>query len=67
MLRAAAQREPGSVIVLNNLAQTLSDLGRNEEALAVIEHAAAAGSPFAEAVRQTRQAILEKISSEKAH
>jgi hypothetical protein len=62
VLRTAAQREPGSVIVLNNLAQTLSDLERNQEALAVIERAAAAGGPFAEAVQQTRQTILEKIS-----
>jgi hypothetical protein len=62
VLHTAAQREPGSVIVLNNLAQTLSDLGRNQEALAVIERAAAAGGPFAEAVQQTRQTILEKIS-----
>ncbi len=62
VLREATRREPESVIVLNNLAQTLSDLGRNKEALAVIERAAAAGGPFAEAVQQTRQTILEKIS-----
>ena len=33
--------------MLNNLAQTLSDLGRDEEALPVIERAVAAGGPFA--------------------
>jgi len=65
VLRDAARREPDSVIVLNNLAQTLSDQGRDEEALPLIERAAAAGGPFAGAVRQTRQAILERISRTK--
>ena len=32
ILRRAAARNPDSVIVLNNLAQTVSDEGRNEEA-----------------------------------
>jgi hypothetical protein len=32
-LREAARREPDSLIILNNLAQTLSDQGRDEEAL----------------------------------
>jgi tetratricopeptide (TPR) repeat protein len=62
VLREAARREPGSVVVLNNLAQTLSDQGRDAEALPIIERAAALGGPFAAAVEQTRQAILEKIS-----
>jgi Peptidase_C39 like family/Tetratricopeptide repeat len=61
VLREATRREPDSVIVLNNLAQTLSDLGRNQEALAVIGRAAAAGGPFAEAIQQTRHAILERL------
>jgi hypothetical protein len=60
-LREAARRDPESVVVLNNLAQTLSDLGRNEEALPVIEKAAAAGGPFAGAVQNTRQIILERL------
>jgi tetratricopeptide (TPR) repeat protein len=63
VLRAAARRAPESVIVLNNLAQTLSDQGRNEEALPIIERAAAAGGPFAAAVEQTRQAILSRMSA----
>jgi hypothetical protein len=49
------------VVVLNNLAQTLSDLGRNEEALPVIEKAAAAGGPFAGAVQKTRETILARL------
>jgi len=48
-------------VVLNNLAQTLSDLGRNEEALPVIERAAAAGGPFAPAVQKTRETILQRL------
>ena len=65
VLRQAARRAPDSVIVLNNLAQTLSDLGRHEEALPLIERASAAGGPFAGAVRQTRQTILQRISAGK--
>ena len=61
VLREAARRDPESVVVLNNLAQTLSDLGRNEEALPVIERAAAAGGPFAGAVQKTRETILQKL------
>ena len=63
VLRDAARRAPDSVVVLNNLAQTLSDQGRHEEALPIIERAAAAGGPFAAAVQQTRQAIVERISA----
>ena len=61
VLREAARRDPESVVVLNNLAQTLSDLGRYEEALPVIERAAAAGGPFAPAVQKTRETILQKL------
>lgn len=61
VLREAARRDPGSVVVLNNLAQTLSDLGRHEEALPLIEKAMAAGGPFAGAVRETRETILERL------
>jgi len=62
-LRDAARRAPDSVVVLNNLAQTLSDQGRHGEALPFIERAAAAGGPFAAAVAQTRQMIVERISA----
>lgn len=65
VLRAAARRAPASVIVLNNLAQTLSDQGRNEEALPLIDRAVAAGGPHAEAVKETRQTILERIAKKR--
>jgi len=61
VLRAAARREPESVVVLNNLAQTLSDLGRNEEALPIIERARAGGGPFAASVEKTYLSIVERL------
>jgi hypothetical protein len=60
-LRRAEQLDPKSVIVLNNLAQTLSDEGRDAEALPFIERAAALGGPFAGAVEQTRQSIRARL------
>jgi tetratricopeptide (TPR) repeat protein len=62
VLRDAAARTPDSVVVLNNLAQTLSDQGRDDEALPFIDRAAAAGGPFADAVRETRAKILQRLS-----
>jgi len=66
VLRAAQQRHPESVIVLNNLAQALSDQGRHAEALAQIDRASAMSSPFASEVRSTRQLILQRLSQQKA-
>jgi hypothetical protein len=63
VLRAAAARDPGSEIVLNNLAQTLSDQNRNDEALPFIEKAAALRGPHAAAIEQTREAILGRIAA----
>ena len=60
VLRAALARDPDSVVVLNNLAQTLSDQGRNLEALVYINRAAGAGGPFAGAVSETRALILKR-------
>jgi hypothetical protein len=65
VLREAERRDPGSTIVLNNLAQTLSDQGRDEEALPFIERAAAAGGPHAAAIEDTRRAILERIAKKR--
>ena len=63
VLREAARRDPGSVIVLNHLAQTLSDQGRHAEALPFIERAAAAGGPFASAVAETRATIRKRLGT----
>lgn len=63
VLRRAAAQNPGSPIVLNNLAQALSDLGRGDEALGVIDQAAAVNGngPFAAAISDTRSVILQKL------
>jgi Tfp pilus assembly protein PilF len=61
VLRTALQRHPQSVIVLNNLAQTLSDQGRNTEALALIRKVDDPQSPFAGEVRATRLLIEERL------
>jgi hypothetical protein len=68
VLRQALQRHPQSVIVMNNLAQTLSDQGRHAEALAQIDKASASDpqSPFSGEVRATRQLILQRIGQRKA-
>jgi tetratricopeptide (TPR) repeat protein len=65
VLKDAARRDPESVIVLNNLAQTLSEQGRDEEALPVIQRAAAAGGPFAASVQQTKQTIEERLAKKR--
>ncbi|HYD57426.1 MAG TPA: PA2778 family cysteine peptidase [Burkholderiales bacterium] len=59
-LRDAVEWDPQSVIALNNLAQTLADQGKHEEALRFIERAIALGGPHAAAVEQTRSSILAK-------
>jgi hypothetical protein len=61
VLRAARQRHPQSVIILNNLAQTLSDQGHNREALALIQGADDPRSPFASELRATRQLIEQRL------
>jgi tetratricopeptide (TPR) repeat protein len=66
VLRDAMKRAPDSVIVLNNLAQTLSDQGKNEEALPLIERAVeragGPGSPYSKAVLETRDTIRRRLS-----
>jgi len=65
VLRAALARAPDSTVALNNLAQTLSDQGRDSEALPIAERAVASAGPHAAAVRQTRDGILKKIEAKK--
>jgi hypothetical protein len=62
VLRAAVELAPDSVIVLNNLAQTLSDQGKHAEALPYVERAAAAAGPLAPAVQETRETILKRLA-----
>lgn len=65
VLRAAQHRHPQSVIILNNLAQALSDQGRHTEALAQIDKATDPQSPFAAEVKSTRQMILQRIAQQR--
>lgn len=60
-LREAQRLDPDSVVVLNNLAQTLSDQGQQEEALRLIERALAVDSPFKAAAEDTRAVILKRM------
>jgi len=66
VLRTAQQRHPKSVIVINNLAQALSDQGRNAEALSVIGKASDPQGPFAGDVKSTRELILQRIAQQKS-
>jgi len=61
VLRRTADHHPDSVAVLNNLAQTISDLGRHDEALRLIDQAVARKSSFAGTVDETRQQILQRM------
>lgn len=60
LLRRTAAGHPDSPVALNNLAHTLSDLGRQGEALALIDRAAALGGPHAASIGQTRTLILRR-------
>lgn len=61
VLRQASEKNAGSAEILNNHAQVLSDMGYNEEALAVIDRAAALRSEFASEVADTRAGILKRM------
>lgn len=65
ILRRAAERHPDSVVVMNNLAQTLSDAGRDAEALALIERARQPEPHYAAAVAETRALILQRLEKKK--
>ncbi|TFZ04140.1 tetratricopeptide repeat protein [Ramlibacter humi] len=62
VLEEARRRHPRSAIVTNNLAQVLSDLGRPQEALKVIDEVAAdTSNPFAAEIRATRESIVQRL------
>ena len=65
VLREAALRHPQSVAVINNLAQTISDQGRDDEALLLIEPAAVADGPYALAARETRELIRKRLEGKR--
>jgi hypothetical protein len=61
VLRRALHLHPQSTVAMNNLAQTLSDQGRNGEALLQIDQALELHGPFESEVLATRQLILERM------
>jgi len=62
VLRGGLMRHPASSAILNNLAQTLSDQGRNDEALPFIEQAVQLNEPpYSAAVRDTQALILQRM------
>ncbi len=65
VLRLAAKRHPDSVVVMNNLAQTLSDQGRNAEAITLIERAMQSASPYGAELHETRELILQRLADKK--
>ena len=59
--RQATLDHPDSVAALNNLAQTLSDLGRSDEALQAAHRAVSLGGPLAQTAQETL-AEIERAS-----
>src|SRR5205814_5724334 len=64
VLRAANARHPKSPVVLNNLAQVVSDQRRYSEALLLIDESIALGGPFSAAAQTTREQIRDRIRRE---
>jgi tetratricopeptide (TPR) repeat protein len=65
VLRRLIDRSPDSPVALNNLAQTLSDLGRQSEALAFVERAARNPGPYESAIGETRALIRKRMGDSK--
>lgn len=62
VLRRAVARHPESGALLNNLAHTLSDLGRNDEALALADQAIhLEGGAFSKVAGETHALILHRM------
>lgn len=64
ILRQALKRHPQSTVLMNNLAQTLSDQGRNGEGLLQVDEALKLHGPFESEVLATRQLILHRMSQQ---
>ena len=60
LFQEAVQAHPDSVAAYNNLAQTLSDLGKYETALAAARHAVEMGGPLEPVARSTLAEIEQK-------
>ncbi len=64
-MRHDLQQRAGHVHFINNLAQTLSDQGRNAEALALLDRAGNPEPRFAAAVAETRALVLQRLDKAK--
>ncbi len=60
------KEHPDSVAAFNNLAQTLSDLGKHEAALRAARHAVAIGGPLNALARSTLVEIEQRIADDKS-
>jgi tetratricopeptide (TPR) repeat protein len=65
-LRRALNHHPDSPLLLNNLAHIVSDLGRDAEALNLIDRAAIAPGAYAAAVDETRALIVKRLAGDRA-
>lgn len=63
IFQQAAQSHPDSVAALNNLAQTLSELGKHEEALPVARRAVILGGPLNAQARGTLAEIEQHLGA----
>lgn len=66
IFQLAAQAHPDSVAALNNLAQTLSDQGKYEEALPVARRAAALGGALNATARSTLAEIEQHLGADRS-
>ena len=64
VLRKALQHHPQSTVAMNNLAQTLTDQGRHDEALLQVDAALKQPGPFESEVRATRELILGRLAQQ---
>lgn len=61
VLRELQGRNPDSPVVLNNLAQVVSDRGRHAEALTLVQRAARNPGPFSAAIGETEALIMKRL------
>ena len=63
VLRGAVARHPDAPAALNNLAPVLSDRGRHDEALRLVDRAIARGGPLQASAEETRAGILRRLEA----
>jgi tetratricopeptide (TPR) repeat protein len=61
VLRRLVETHSDAAVAYNNLAQTILDEGRAAEALPLAERAVALGGPYADAARETLEAVTRRI------